>query len=114
MAVYPDSPRPGSIEIERLQYDMLSDDWRRVTRQVRRRHLVMHRRVSLRYPSLSVAQFELFLNFYTARRGPAERFEYVHPVTGEQYMVRFAAPLQWAHIPHSDRYMLTVELKEAP
>lgn len=46
------------------------------------------------FTDISDANKVLLMNFYTAQRGGAVSFTYIHPVSGESLTVRFAEPFE--------------------
>lgn len=115
---YPTDPKPS--EVRQVDFDRKAIDveFGRVVRQSRAKGAVALRRYALEYEGLNRAKLDVLVDFFAARKGPTERFDFTSPVPEETvaFPARFAADsseLAWEQTGAFD-YKVAVEIEEAP
>lgn len=116
MPTYPTTPTPLTSPEDSLEFPVTDVEYDAVIHHVRALTPMPIRRVRLEYRGLSPTQFAIIRDFFDARRGRAERFDFTHPDGGAVFRARFVEDtLQWTIRPGGGPpHDVTVWLEEVP
>jgi uncharacterized protein (TIGR02217 family) len=89
MATYPASPIPSFSFSKEIGYRTLISNFENGAEQRRNKWSQGKRQFTLTYKTLTLTEVTVIWDFFVARKGSFESFDYVDPTTSTTYVVRF-------------------------
>lgn len=86
---FPAAPKPHYVYRQRAQFKTLVSQFEGKMEQRRKKWSTPRYHFTLRWENLDEADLDLLWNFYQARAGMFEAFEFVNPIDTQTYTVRF-------------------------